>query len=92
MSDPSPFFSVCVPQYDRTSFLIEALRVLSMQPSGTLKSASPTTVCPTGAGKKLSWRCKNLVCVMCTTGNRGIVVTTEICGAPSPWPPDAIAS
>ena len=31
MSEPAPFFSVCVPQYDRTSFLIEALRVLSMQ-------------------------------------------------------------
>jgi glycosyltransferase involved in cell wall biosynthesis len=27
----NPFFSICIPQYDRTSFLIEALRVLSLQ-------------------------------------------------------------
>ena len=27
----SPFFSICIPQYNRTSFLIEALRVLATQ-------------------------------------------------------------
>lgn len=26
-----PFFSICIPQYDRTSFLIEALKVLGQQ-------------------------------------------------------------
>jgi glycosyltransferase involved in cell wall biosynthesis len=31
MSEVSPFFSICIPQYNRTSFLIEALRVLSVQ-------------------------------------------------------------
>ncbi len=32
MSTPhSPFFSICVPQYNRTSFLIEALRALATQ-------------------------------------------------------------
>lgn len=29
--DVSPFFSICIPQYNRTSFLIEALRVLNSQ-------------------------------------------------------------
>lgn len=31
MSESSPFFSICIPQYNRTSFLIESLRVLSAQ-------------------------------------------------------------
>ena len=31
VQDNSPFFSICIPQYNRTSFLIEALRVLEKQ-------------------------------------------------------------
>jgi glycosyltransferase involved in cell wall biosynthesis len=27
----NPFFSICIPQYNRTSYLIEALNVLSQQ-------------------------------------------------------------
>src|SRR2546430_1071908 len=27
----TPFFSICIPQYNRTSFIIEALRVLAGQ-------------------------------------------------------------
>jgi glycosyltransferase involved in cell wall biosynthesis len=29
--DSSPFFSICIPQYNRTDFLLEALRVLGLQ-------------------------------------------------------------
>jgi len=31
MQNTTPFFSICIPQYNRTSFLIEALRVLTRQ-------------------------------------------------------------
>ncbi|MDB9482187.1 glycosyltransferase, partial [Dolichospermum circinale CS-537/05] len=27
----NPFFSICIPQYNRTSFLIEACKVLAQQ-------------------------------------------------------------
>ncbi len=31
MQDGTPYFSICIPQYNRTSFLIEALQALSKQ-------------------------------------------------------------
>ena len=37
------------------------------------------TVRPTGAGMKWSRRCTTSASAMCTTDNRGICVTTEIC-------------
>src|ERR1700686_3638620 len=31
MQESTPFFSICIPQYNRTSFLILALRALALQ-------------------------------------------------------------
>jgi glycosyltransferase involved in cell wall biosynthesis len=50
---PSPLFSICIPQYDRTSFLIEALRALSTQTFKDFEVCISDDCSPDGRGAEI---------------------------------------
>src|SRR5271154_4674407 len=49
----SPFFSICIPQYNRTSFLIEACRILENQTFRDFEICISDDCSPDGRGEEL---------------------------------------
>lgn len=53
LSIERPFFSICVPQYDRTSFLMEACKVLQRQSCKDFELCISDDCSPDGRGEEL---------------------------------------
>ena len=72
-----PFFSICIPQYNRTSFVIEALRALAGQSFKNFEVCVSDDCSSDGRQSELQQALRTLTCVTCTGSSRRMCDMTE---------------